>query len=232
VILPRERGSRGHRTNPLAPAPGRRSTTVIGRGGRVPSPGPSMRVTIRDYRPSDRGHLARILGSLQDYLVGLDPWHRVARTRDHSSKVVPHRLRAIRRNAGFILVAVADGVPVGVVVGWIRRFTAIERTEDAPTRMGFVPDLAVLPGWRGKGIGTKLLSAAERRFRQANCDQIGLGVFPPNRGARRLYRRRGYSVRGMWLVKRIGPPLSRWPAPSRRTRALRSSPTRSASSGP
>ena len=200
--------------------------------GRASSPGPSMRVTIRDYRPSDRGHLARTLEILQDYLVDLDPWHRVARTQDHSSKVVPHRLRAVRRNDGFILVAVTDGVPVGIVVGWIRPFSAIERTEDAPTRMGFVPDLAVLPGWRGKGIGTKLLRAAERRFRLAHCDQIGLGVFPPNRGARRLYRHRGYSVRGMWLVKRLGPPLSRWPTPSRRNRAPRSSRSRSASSGP
>ena len=178
-----------------------------------------MKVTIRDYRPSDRGHLAHSLESLQDHLVRLDPWQRVARARDYSSKVVPHRLRQVRQNHGFILVAEANGVSVGVVIGWLRRFGPHERTEDVPTRMGYVVDLAVLPGWRGNGVGSKLLSAAEGRFRKARCDQVGLGVFAPNRGARRLYRRRGYSDRGLWLVKQTGPPLPRWPGGPRKNRA-------------
>lgn len=180
-----------------------------------------MAVRIRGYRPADRLHLARCLESLHDHLAKLDPWHRIVRAPDFRRRALAFRLREVRRNHGFILVAESDGVPVGVVVGWIRRFSAVERTEDAPTRLGFIPDLAVLPEWRGRGAGTQLLRAAELRFRRAGCDQIGLGVFPPNRGARRLYRRRGYAVRGMWLVKPVAPPLSRWPAVSKSERAVR-----------
>lgn len=177
-----------------------------------------MKVKVRDYTTADRKAVALALESLQDHLVRLDPWHRVAKGRNYGAKAVAHRLREVRRNHGFILVAESHGMPLGVVVGWIRPFTAMDRMEDLPTRQGFIPDLAVLPDWRGKGVGTKLLDAAERRFRQANCDQIGLGVFPPNRGARRLYRRKGYSVRGIWLVKQTGRPLSRWPPASKKKR--------------
>jgi ribosomal protein S18 acetylase RimI-like enzyme len=181
-----------------------------------------MKVTIRTYRPSDRTHLTRCLESLQDHLVKLDPWHRVARTPAFGATIVPNRLREVRRHRGFILVAVADRHPAGALVGWIRPVGPVERTEDLPTRMGFIPELAVLPEWRGKGIGTELLLTAERRFRRQGCDQIGLGVFPPNRGARRLYRRHEYAERGMWLVKQLGPPLKEWPTPVKRRRARRS----------
>jgi len=182
-----------------------------------------MKLVVRDYRPADRAHLARALDSLQDYLAKLDPWHRVAKGRNYGANAVAHRLREVRRHHGFILIAESEGVPLGVVVGWIRPFTAMDRMEELPTRMGFIPDLSVLPGWRGQGVGTKLLAAAERRFHQAGCDQIGLGVFPPNRGARRLYRRQGYSVRGMWLVKQTGRPRSRWPPGSTKKRTRRPS---------
>lgn len=183
-----------------------------------------MRLVIRDYRPSDRAHLARCLDAMQDHMVSLDPWHRLVRTSDHSAKFLPIFLRRVRKDHGFILVSEADGVPSGIAVAWTHRVTGADRTVELPTRSGFVGLLSVLPPWRNRGIGTKLLRESERRFLEAGCDQITLGVLPYNRKAFRLYEREGFEARAMFLGKRIGPPLTQWPEAQPTKRRVRRSP--------
>ncbi len=175
-----------------------------------------MKVTLRDYRPTDRRHLARCLDGVMDHLAGLDPWHRLARRADHSSRSIRALLAHVRDDHGFVLVAEADGVAAGVSVAWLNRITPAGRTAERPTRSGYVSDLAVLPEWRGHGIGTTLLRATEARFRKAGCDQLTLGVFFPNTGATRLYEREGFAVRSLQLAKELGPPLGRWPSERRK----------------
>ncbi len=53
-------------------------------------------------------------------------------------------------------------------------------------------DLAVLPAYRGRGIGRLLLAAVEERARQRGCCKVTLEVRDDNAIARALYRRSGY----------------------------------------
>ena len=56
-----------------------------------------------------------------------------------------------------------------------------------------VHDLAVVPEWRGRGIGRSLLSAAEDRARSRGCCKLTLEVQDGNSRARALYETFGFS---------------------------------------
>jgi len=171
-----------------------------------------MQTTIRNYRPTDREHLARCLNSLGDYMVRLDPWHRLTRTPDYGTRYATVALRQTRAKHGFILVAEADREPAGIAVAWTPIASGPDRTAELPTKVGWIWGLAVLPAWRGRGIGTRLLRECEQRFRVAGCDQLSLGTFARHRRGLRLYSRQGYEPRNVLLGKRIGPPRHRWPS--------------------
>lgn len=59
-------------------------------------------------------------------------------------------------------------------------------------RDAFVDELYVRPGWRGRGIGNRLLDAMEARCREVGIAALHLEVDHDNPDGRRLYTRRGF----------------------------------------
>jgi ribosomal protein S18 acetylase RimI-like enzyme len=55
-----------------------------------------------------------------------------------------------------------------------------------------IHDLAVVPEWRGRGVGRQLLQAIEHEARRRNCGRITLEVRADNLVARRLYQDFGF----------------------------------------
>jgi ribosomal protein S18 acetylase RimI-like enzyme len=66
----------------------------------------------------------------------------------------------------------------------------------------FVNDVAVLPAYRGQGIGTRLLAVAEQRARSAGLGKCSLTVDLGNTRAQALYERLGYRIANTIRVKR------------------------------
>lgn len=56
-----------------------------------------------------------------------------------------------------------------------------------------ISDFSVLPEYRGKGIGRRLLCAIEAKARTLGCCRITLEVQENNRRARRLYEAEGFA---------------------------------------
>jgi GNAT superfamily N-acetyltransferase len=54
--------------------------------------------------------------------------------------------------------------------------------------------MAVLPGFRNRGLGTRFLEAARERARGLGLQELSLLCFAGNTGARRLYERTGFVV--------------------------------------
>ncbi|OXM83578.1 GNAT family N-acetyltransferase [Paenibacillus rigui] len=58
----------------------------------------------------------------------------------------------------------------------------------------YIDALAVSPQWKGRGIGTELISAAEQAARQQCYCKIALNVEQSNTRAQALYQRLGYET--------------------------------------
>lgn len=87
-----------------------------------------------------------------------------------------------------MLVAESAGFPVGQVWGDLLR----KRREG----VGVLWGVRVIPGLRGCGIGSRLVTAAEQDLRDLGYESAEIGVEFENSGVRGLYERMGYQVVG------------------------------------
>jgi [ribosomal protein S18]-alanine N-acetyltransferase len=117
-----------------------------------------------------------------ELMASSDPWRRLGRTLEQSYRIVRDPAREVYvalepsasgdpRVAGFIVV-----IMQGAFVGYIQ-------------------SVAVRPEWRGRGLGTALIEAAERRILR-EAPNVFICVSSFNAAARRLYERLGYTVVG------------------------------------
>lgn len=101
------------------------------------------------------------------------------------------------------LLAFVDDEPVGIAVC----FFALSTFRAAPLLN--IHDLAVLPQYRGKGVGRALLKAVEEHARRKGCCKLTLEVLDDNTRARSLYRRFGFDdvVVGKSAMRFLAKPL-------------------------
>ncbi|KIT16565.1 GNAT family N-acetyltransferase [Jannaschia aquimarina] len=117
-----------------------------------------------------------------------------------------HAISAIARDGTFLGVAgfkTPDGAFVGgglrdlaAVYGWVGacwRGIAVSALE-RPCESGvlLMDGIFVMPEARGRGVGTALLAAIERRAAEAGLARIRLDVIDTNPRARALYEREGF----------------------------------------
>jgi GNAT superfamily N-acetyltransferase len=85
-----------------------------------------------------------------------------------------------------VIGAEVDGALVGkleLFLGW----------KSISQRFGLIRRFVVHPDWRGRGVGHRLLAAAEEEARRAGCAFLELSVDEENPGARRLYDSIGFA---------------------------------------
>ena len=130
-------------------------------------------VTLRSATPEESACIARLDSKLFPY-AGLTP-----------RQVSYYRRKAPK------LILVADarhGSVVGYVIGSITRRRKVTSL--------YIVSMGVLPGWRRKGLGRRLLRAAARRARGIGAARIKLEVWTRNRAALKLYRALGFEPKG------------------------------------
>jgi GNAT superfamily N-acetyltransferase len=166
-----------------------------------------MDVAIVDADLGDPGHARGLLDVLDSYArdpVGAGrPLQQSVRDR-----LIP---RLAAQHNALILLALGNGTPIGVAICFFGFSTFAARP------LLNIHDLAVLPKFRGLGIGRSLLTAAESRARQLDCCKITLEVREDNERARSLYHGTGFvdfspgedPTPTLFLEKRLGPPPER-----------------------
>jgi ribosomal protein S18 acetylase RimI-like enzyme len=105
-----------------------------------------------------------------------------------------------------LLLAYAGDGPVGYGLAHVMAAadTWIADTWQTGDRIGEIESLAVLPEYRGSGIGTRLLDGLEAELAAAGVRDLILGVLPGNTDAIRLYQRRGYRPTWTYLSRLDG----------------------------
>jgi GNAT superfamily N-acetyltransferase len=162
----------------------------------------NLRISEADLSdPRDAKGLLDVLDSYAaDPVGGGEPLPAEVRRR------LPSMLRALP--SALVLLAFDDDQPIGAAVC----FFALSTFQARPLLN--IHDLAVLPPYRGRGIGRVLLAAAEEHARRSGCCKLTLEVQDDNKRARSLYQSFGFedfvvgkSAPTRFLAKKL-PPLS------------------------
>ena len=153
---------------------------------------------VRAATPDDVERIADIYVAMARQHAALDPAEY--RVPEHAAVVT--RFRTELQAADEVdlhIVAEVDGTVVGSLDAFMRPLPS-DGSMRIPRR-GALIGIAVDEGWRGRGIGTALMRAAEAWARKRGYDALELDVADPNGDARRLYERLGYGLVAHTLVK-------------------------------
>ncbi|MBE9118925.1 GNAT family N-acetyltransferase [Lusitaniella coriacea LEGE 07157] len=147
-----------------------------------------MAYSVRSLKPSDEPFLWEALYQALYVSPGVPPLPREIVQQPELAKYVRDWERD--RDCGFVAILKDSDIPIGAV--WLRLFN-----RDNPG-YGYIDDLtpelaiAILPEYRGQGIGTMLLAHLFEQVR-FQYSAISLSVSAEN-PALRLYRRLGFEV--------------------------------------
>jgi GNAT superfamily N-acetyltransferase len=162
---------------------------------RDPAP---VQPQVRAATPDDVERIADIYVAMARQHAALDP----AEYRVPEHAAVMTRFRTELQAADEVdlhIVAEVDGTVVGSLDAFMRPLPS-DGSMRIPRR-GALIGIAVDEDWRGRGIGTTLMGAAEAWARERGYDTLELDVADPNGDARRLYERLGYGLVAHTLVK-------------------------------
>lgn len=86
-----------------------------------------------------------------------------------------------------ILLAYVDGQPIGIATCFVGFSTFYARP------LLNIHDLAILPEFRGQGVGRRLLDAAAAKARELGCCKVTLEVHEGNLRAKQMYEAAGFA---------------------------------------
>jgi ribosomal protein S18 acetylase RimI-like enzyme len=137
----------------------------------------------------------------------VDLWVALASDqRAHDSHILPAENRSLVRET-LARQVVTDGLRIArsgdEVVGFVSFDLERGAYEQDATR-GVVRNVYVVPEYRGRGIGSDLMDAAESALRAAGATVVSLEAMAGNDRARAFYRDRGYTPHRIQFEKRVG----------------------------
>ncbi|HIE05023.1 MAG TPA: GNAT family N-acetyltransferase [Candidatus Latescibacteria bacterium] len=140
---------------------------------------------IRSYVPEDRDFLVRITLICFDG-VSIDQnverkFGKVGGT-DWKFRKARHIIWDIEANPEGIFVAEEDGRPVGYVTTRL----------DHDTKIGWIPNLAVLPEHRRKGIGKALMERALNYLKEKGMEMVKIETLEQNEVGKEFYPKVGF----------------------------------------
>lgn len=136
-----------------------------------------------------------------------DLWVELAEEqRDHGSHLHAEANREGIRDAmvrhavvGGLLIARRDDEVVGFVM-----FEPEGGVYEQDCQRGLVRNLYVVPEYRGEGVGSALLAAAEETLVEQGVEAVALEAMADNDRARTFYRDHGYEPHRVELEKSVG----------------------------
>lgn len=183
-----------------APAPN-------GQEGPDPMPASPPSAAFRPARTMDAALLAQLIDLAGE---GIPAWLWRKQAAPGESPLDVGTRRAAREEGGFSYrnawVIEHEGRAVGMLLGYVqpdpfetgpleelpRVVRPLVELEALAPGSWYVNAVAVVPGQRGRGLGSALMQHAAALARSAGCGQLSLIVAGENAAAARLYRRLGY----------------------------------------
>lgn len=150
---------------------------------------PEAAITVREARPDDLAAVAAVfLACWHDSYAGFLPPDIIDTYDEDGARVLWRPTLSRPPTDAVVFVAEQTGRDL---LGVIRIGTDPEEPA-----AGHVYSLYVHPNTQGLGVGTRLLAAADDRFRRDGMDEATLWVFTANAAARGFYSRLGWQPDG------------------------------------
>jgi len=154
-------------------------------GGEARTARDGRRWTMRPGRPTDGRGLARLFAEVRKE----GRWLITTPGSVSEPSEAFWISEMVRAGEHLILVAEADGEVIGNVLVSVERGVATEHIG--------VLSITIADGWRDVGIGSELVTAAQRWATERGLRKVSLGVFPDNDRAVAVYEKRGFVREGL-----------------------------------
>ena len=158
---------------------------VLTGSGEVKTARDGRRWTLRPGRPTDGRALARLFAEVRKE----GRWLITTPGSISEPSEAFWISELIRAAEHLVLVAEADGEAIGNVLVSVDRGVATEHIG--------VLSITIADGWRDVGIGSELVTGAQRWARERGLRKVTLGVFPDNERAIAVYEKRGFVREGL-----------------------------------
>jgi ribosomal protein S18 acetylase RimI-like enzyme len=166
-------------------------------------------VVLRPAAPDDCLRIAELFRIASDGVADY-VWSQLQAEYPGASLVEIGRRRYARENTAFSYQNCLVAERAAEVIGMLHAFALEAAAAPAAPRLVdpvlrpyaelelpgslYLSALAVLPPYRGQGLGSRLLAAARERARRLGCPALSLICFAQNEGAKRLYEREGFTT--------------------------------------
>ncbi|HUS88787.1 MAG TPA: GNAT family N-acetyltransferase [Desulfosporosinus sp.] len=130
----------------------------------------------------------------------ISPWRKqpMEETLKYRESILRGFWTWIQQSGSIVFIAEASVESIGYLV-----LQTSSREELTGVPQGWIMDFAVLPEWRGKGVGRELLKAAEDHCGEQGIPYLGLAVSSHNVRALHLYEQFGFAEERKLMVKRL-----------------------------
>ena len=162
-------------------------------------------IELEPYRPADLPVIEGFIAGLYDAERELDA--RLSPGVELAADGLKRMLSDVSAHNGLVLMARADGVPVGfgcVLIDDYRDPAYVE----AVRRRAYVSYLYVAAEWRRRGIGRRLLEAMEAEARRCGCARLVIRYKAANLAAGRCYAAAGFQPDQHIVSKPLQVPSS------------------------
>ena len=158
----------------------------------------TLDITIEPATASDFDQIGRVFAEENRFHAGLLP----DRFRVAEPIMTPEWFDAVLASpTRTLLVARAAGQVVGVLL--LQEMANPDDEIYQPRRYLYVDELMVAGTHRGRGIGRRLMEAAERQARELGIEEIELNVWERNAGAIAFYEHLGYTTVRRRMIRNV-----------------------------
>lgn len=146
----------------------------------------TVSIAIREARPGDEAAIVELIAEL-------------AESAGESSPVTQEYVtRYLRSPGNHVLLAEEQGQVVGLLSYSVR--PNLYHAADS----GLIEELVVRDPYRGRGVGSALLTALLARLTALGCAEVSVTTMPDNERAQQFYRSHGMVDEAVFLEKHLG----------------------------
>lgn len=163
-------------------------------------------IVIREYKPQDFQSVVNLTNKIQEYFVAIDKtgYKKPFSSQDDSEKYVEHVLKDVSDMNGAFYVAVKNNFVVGFIYGVIISEKNVLHKLTHHSRLeGWIGLLYVDEGYRGQGLGKRLIERVKDYFKEKGCSSMRLVVDSNNINAINHYSNLGFETYEIKMTTRL-----------------------------